>query len=642
MDAIISTQDTSANILMDGTYYWRVRAINQFGIAGSWSGTSSFIIDSVPPSSPTPLEPSGDISKARPTFKWTSVPGAYRYQIRAMAGGASCLSSDNTLTYLSTALITGTSYTIPDSAPALKQDDYEVCITAFDRSENPSTPNSWQHFHLFLGKSPANGAVLPANAKPKFEWSPTANNASVTLKVASDPGLQTLVYSVTLPGWSTYHILPNPLPNGSYYWRVERAGEVITNPSIVRQFFVGQITLVPGPVILTPTPNQVVGDPVFMTWSAPVLLPGTPMNAYQLELSTSPTFNTLVFPTFYGDVDAPIYQYSPPANQEGVTYYWRVRGVNGTTPVTEWSTSSFIVDTLPPGKPEFTSPAHQAIVSTMRPTFTWTAVPGATGYWISVFDSYSNNYIYELVTGTSFTPTANLPQTWLDVSVSAFDGVNSGPQDDLSIFVRLGSTPVDGANVLTTQPTFTWQAVPDATGYTLQIDDDQLYDAEGSDGTVLLTINLGNVTSYTLTADQALTPNQGYYWRLNPINAYNGGFPTDFNSNFFLVNATLIAPTNLISKNGSGTADTDFSALEDAYFEWSAASPEPLSYEFQASTNSSFATPYATQRVFGTQYSLFTDEMASGVNYWRVRARYGTSGALAGPWSEVKSFTFGG
>jgi len=220
-----------------------------------------------------------------------------------------------------------------------------------------------------------------------------------------------------------------------------------------------------------------------------------------------------------------------------VTYYWRVRGVNGTTAVTEWSSSSFIVDNTPPATPEITSPSDQAVLSTVRPTFTWTAVPTATAYEVSISDNYSNFYVDEIITGTSFTPSVNLPQTWLTFSVLALDEtMNASGNDSIDVFLRLGTTPVNGANIITTQPTLMWEAVPGATQYILEIDDDQFYDdtEEDSDGQILPPIVLGNVTSYTLTADQALAANKGYYWRLSH-NAYNGGFPTDFNSNFFTI-----------------------------------------------------------------------------------------------------------
>ncbi len=72
----------TATTLLDGKYYWRVRAINSLS-AGPWSAARNFTVDTTPPLAPTlktPLDKS--VSTVIPTYAWNSTLGANRYQFR--------------------------------------------------------------------------------------------------------------------------------------------------------------------------------------------------------------------------------------------------------------------------------------------------------------------------------------------------------------------------------------------------------------------------------------------------------------------------------------------------------------------------------------------------------------------------------
>jgi len=71
--------------MLDGKYYWRVRAYNDQvpPVAGRWSAVWSFTIDTIAPQSPVLTKPWDGISlKATPTYFWMSSTGAYVYQFR--------------------------------------------------------------------------------------------------------------------------------------------------------------------------------------------------------------------------------------------------------------------------------------------------------------------------------------------------------------------------------------------------------------------------------------------------------------------------------------------------------------------------------------------------------------------------------
>jgi CSLREA domain-containing protein/uncharacterized repeat protein (TIGR01451 family) len=76
-------------ILADGRYYWRVRAVNQWGGTGSWSAPLSFSVDTAPPATPKLSKPLNNSSTTlkRPTFIWLASTGANGYEIELTRNG---------------------------------------------------------------------------------------------------------------------------------------------------------------------------------------------------------------------------------------------------------------------------------------------------------------------------------------------------------------------------------------------------------------------------------------------------------------------------------------------------------------------------------------------------------------------------
>jgi subtilisin-like proprotein convertase family protein len=93
--------------LGDGTYFWRVRAVNGYGLGGPWSALRSFVIDTTPPPAPTLLAPlSGTATRTlRPAFTWNKAATAVRYEL--------VISTDSNFSSSTTISTTGTSYTPP-------------------------------------------------------------------------------------------------------------------------------------------------------------------------------------------------------------------------------------------------------------------------------------------------------------------------------------------------------------------------------------------------------------------------------------------------------------------------------------------------------------------------------------------------
>ncbi len=123
-------------------------------------------------------------------------------------------------------------------------------------------------------------------------------------------------------------------------------------------------------------------------------------------------------------------------------------------------------------------PTDGSSTTDTTPTFSWNAVPGATGYELQIADSEAGVETSPAtsVTGTSYTPTSALTKGkthyW---RVRAKDGAGqygawSGVQSLRVDFDAVsGLSPADGATTTDTTPALRWNSVEGATGYELQI-----------------------------------------------------------------------------------------------------------------------------------------------------------------------------
>ena len=78
-----NTNSTPGRGLSQGEYYWRVRAINEYGTPGEWSSLSQFVI-SIKPEAPRLVNPENNdraFAGRNITFEWRNVSNAARYQV---------------------------------------------------------------------------------------------------------------------------------------------------------------------------------------------------------------------------------------------------------------------------------------------------------------------------------------------------------------------------------------------------------------------------------------------------------------------------------------------------------------------------------------------------------------------------------
>ncbi|HEV2889962.1 MAG TPA: Ig-like domain-containing protein [Frankiaceae bacterium] len=257
-----------------------------------------------------------------------------------------------------------------------------------------------------------------------------------------------------------------------------------------------------------------------------------------------------------------------------------------------------------------------------NPTFTWTPVPGAAKYRVQVSRSeIFDSTVYSADTyNVHATPTTALPVGQLYWRVAPTDGSSGVGTYVSSTFTRVWAeapsltAPADTATL--TYPDdpllFTWDALPGAKTYNIQIDDDpEFINPIVSTGT--------NNTSYTVADPQ--TSGQTFYWHVQGVadgvvspwsdaRTYSVQWPAK---------PVLISPSN--------------TTVTDVVFQWSPVAGA-ASYDIMVSPNPDFANNVTINaRVTSTRYSPPTT-ILNGSYFWRVRANDTKTTPNLGDWSS--------
>ena len=227
-----------------------------------------------------------------------------------------------------------------------------------------------------------------------------------------------------------------------------------------------------------------------------------------------------------------------PALSVGSSYAWYVSAsnVSGTSPWSNFSSFSITNPVSVPVAPTQVSPSGGVSVGT-APVYTWNAVAGATSYSIFLWNAAASTSTITNVTASaalcpagtgtcSTTQTPVLTGTSYAWYVNASNTAGTSPWSNFSSFTTTNPVPAPVTPIqispsgtgATTAPTYTWNAVANATSYSIF-----LWDATTSTSTIT-----------NVTASAALCPNgtgtcsliqapalagTSYAWYVNASNA---------------------------------------------------------------------------------------------------------------------------
>jgi hypothetical protein len=303
----------------------------------------------------------------------------------------------------------------------------------------------------------------------------------------------------------------------------------------------------------------------------------------------------------------------------------------------------------PPPMPVLSAPLDNALVSnTLTPKLDWANVvapAGVTlgGYQLQVAtdSGFSSIVLTQDVTDKVGTPPTvvsefTLPTLTADTKyfwrVRSFDSGNHYSSWSLTRSFRMvmpAPTLVSPTgSVQTNRPTFDWDDVPNATGYTVQVSTVNTFAA-------ILMTETSTVSRHTLTKD--LPAGKTLFWRVITNGANGPSLPSASLS----ITAAATPSIPLLSAPVDNLLVTDTLTPK---LDWTNSTvPAGVTfgkYQLEVATDAAFSTIVLTQDVSGgptvSEFTLTTPLSPNTKYYWRVRS-FSSAGNFSG-WSLTRSF----
>ena len=524
------TSYVSAPLPDGGKFYWRVRAINEVGVAGAWSSKWKFTLSQL--SEPGLLAPGDKTAMCddTPTFTWNAVDGATRYQLQI----------DDDRKFKSPnqdASTTGRNLT----AASLPDGKYYWRVRAVSTQGVPGDwSKTWQVTVDTLGPdAPQLSKPKPGSGTkdttPRLGWKKSKGGEEYELEVAADAAFSDMRVTQTLTG--TNYVLPEML-YGVYYWRV-RARDAQGNWggwSPAQSF---SITLLKSPKDGDDTTNT---RPTFK-WNK---VSGA--RQYHFELARDAAFN-LVVADYVGGAGS----FRPGEALAYGTYYWRVCVDMGTGCGAWMPTWAVVVTPKLPDKPRLVAPANKLLTPDDTPTFEWETVSGVTSYQLQVDDNSNfSSPLIDLTQPDELHYTAvGLPEGKLYWRVRAINSLGVPGKWSKKWYIKLDATPTqapvlsapaDGAALTNKRFVLEWGKVTGAKRYELQIDSDP--------GFPMPAIDAGSKTKYKLQTPLA----RGlYYWHVRAYDKAGNASEWSETRHFTIVAGTSSALGSIFAIQPDGT-----------------------------------------------------------------------------------------
>ncbi len=543
---------TQANILSDGTWYWRVR-VESPSPPGDYSSIWSFEKQwASPTNQPILTAPDDGATLAfydAPDFSWQPVMGAaaYRFQIANSPDGF------NDLAYKQNTLA-------PTHQPALKLDNgtYYWRVVPVSPADRDGTPSEVRTLHVSYDAptllEPADGSHPVFT--PSFRWTAVRGAQFYRLQYTTDPSFEDPNLVNQQDTRNTTYTPLHPLGNDeNYYWRVQAlSGKSISDWSSEWMFRKQWYTKT---VLLTPVNgDQNVAYPLF-SWTP---VPGA--SRYQIEVSENNSFSPLT--GGFAEKTANTFHVKPDFNwAQHENWHWRVIPLDSTdiqqakaSDVSSFSYRPYAGAPQLIHPPYFYSPQDPNLGylenlqphverTVAWPIFMWhrlltaTVIPNeqVTAYRIQVdddplFDTPEWTFDTENLSAVPteadpFTPVAGTDYYWKVYALDGLGGSEIGPQSqiwrarfDASRGLPLTSTatllrPAHGAEFVETTPLLEWWPIQDAAAYELQISTD----ASFGSGDITDTATL----PYPAYAPPTRLGYGTYYWRVRGLD--DGGSP---------------------------------------------------------------------------------------------------------------------
>ena len=343
-----ATYNWTPSTVTDSTYYWRARATDAAGNQSSWTAASSFVVDTVAPSTPPFVSPAAAarVSSLQLSATFTDPDvgdtGTLSFQLCSDSACGSVLQSGAGSPWSPAALADGTYYWRARATDAAGNQSYWSGTRSVTLDTTaPSTPTTG---------GPAPGAYLsaPPSLTGTFADPDAGDTGTVVLQLCSDSACSTIAQSHTGSPWT-----PTAL-GGTYWWRaqaLDAAGN--TSPWSAIQSFTVDSTPPDVPALMTPADGS--RRPTAPTLDARYSESAGAGGSITVERCHAGNCTTTTVSSLVDGNDA---TWSAGPLADG-TYTWRARATDTAGNTSAWSaTRTFTVDSTPPTADPIAAPAR--------------------------------------------------------------------------------------------------------------------------------------------------------------------------------------------------------------------------------------------------------------------------------------------
>ncbi|HEX8090146.1 MAG TPA: hypothetical protein VF762_14900, partial [Blastocatellia bacterium] len=631
-----ATQDAVSG-LANGTYFWRVQAVNGAFVQGGWSQPRSFTVTGTGAGSPggPSLGPPRGYSTFHPwevmTFTWSAIPDAVSYVLQ--------YSTDSSFPVSSRGEFNNIPNTTHSFAIANPEGNYFARVFAVDASGVFSAPSNVITFSVFYNNplppppspvGPANGATLTLPVTLTWTDVPNPQPSGYELQIARDSTFSSIEVDDPQLNDPAREVIS--LTSGTKFWRVRSAqgSASPTTAAVTAWSATGTFTISSAPPV--PVSVTLAKNPLYSgetTWVAVQLTAAVPAGGATINISSS---NPSAVP-----VPATI---TMPGNTAWMQFQVQAEQVTAPTPMTLTATinsgSASAQFTLQPpslksltispgtisggGQPQGIvmlngqAPAGGAFVSLssnspfVSPPLSVTVAPGSASTSFPIQTS-------AVTANTTAAVTANYGGSVAQAQVTL-----TPQQPPLSLTLNPTSTTGAGGDSFATVTV----ASPSSTDEILQVASSNPSVASVPNGVMIpagSTTGGFNIFTTAVSAQAIVT-----------ISVSGGGVTRTAT---LTVNPQASAPPPTPAAPSLLAPAADARVAQPITFDWTDVA-NAASYEIQIDDSNGFSAPLTLRQTVSASQATITGLPAQRL-FWRVRAF--NSAGVAGPFSASRRFT---
>jgi hypothetical protein len=607
-----NTRATPDKTVPNGTYYWRVQAVDVNGNTSPWSESRQ--IEKLWADAPTLTAPDDAATISFPdeplVLRWDPVPGAAKYRLY--------IASDPDLASLVTDNGEPFETQATNGAPALllSSNTYYWAVTPVDAQGNEGERSEVRSFVWEWPSTTATDVqdIEPSTEfyVPEFTWDPIPGAAKYEVEINSVFDFPAGASKVCCDSsdWpiTTTFTPKETLPNNTYYWRVRainangEAGDWNEGPSFVKTFAnypdLSELGIKnlhmrdasdPGTDVDPGTPGYQTQEPI-VAWDP---VPGA--SSYQVNVGL---YDPDIDHCDFGDENGGRWL------SNTASTFWTPLGQS------------------PSSKPFPSGPSPSADGRSLIPGKSYCVQVRARSGRVNLSDAVWGDFTQlDDGTGAAFTFTSYPTGSACSPSCGAeYIGAN-----DYLLPQRLEDSPVNQ----TAQPLFVWKPVAGKQSYWVIVAKDPSF-------TTIVDYAFTRIPAYAVRTRSAprTYPDEttAYYWVVLPSTDTDGNPAGNIpaNGNYADFEKQTVAPTLL-------SPDDDATFALQPTFTWSVVEGAKK-YHLQVATEPTFASSTRLDDVTtaGTEFTAQKTYIAATTLYWRVQAQDENNNGLT--WSETRTF----